>query len=101
MEGNMIKTDRRRVSRGKAMNMRTTDDVRARLEQAATESGRAIAHEVEHRVARTFAEDDLRRIVREEIKSCLREVLREHQTSVAPAPSAFLASVTGRPFRGH
>lgn len=40
------------------LNMRTTKETRARLEQAAMASGRSLAQEVEARLERSFAEED-------------------------------------------
>lgn len=40
------------------LNMRTTQQLRARLERAAAESGRSLVHEVEHRLERTFITED-------------------------------------------
>lgn len=46
--------------RRSALNMKTTADLRARLEAAAAKSGRALTHEVEHRIEMSFLEDELR-----------------------------------------
>lgn len=41
------------------LNMRTTKDMRDRLERAAVESGRSLAQEVEYRLDRSFVDDSL------------------------------------------
>lgn len=46
-------------NRRSALNMKTTADLRERLEQAAAKSGRSLTHEVEHRIERSFFEDGL------------------------------------------
>ena len=43
-----------------ALNMKTTEDVRARLEEAAAASGRSLTAEVEHRLEMSFDEDAIR-----------------------------------------
>jgi TraY domain len=40
------------------LNMRTTEAMRRRLEQAAEASGRSLVQEVEHRLERTFTQDE-------------------------------------------
>jgi uncharacterized protein (DUF1778 family) len=47
-------------ARRAALNMKTTVDLRERLEKAAAASGRALTHEVEHRIEKSFLEDELR-----------------------------------------
>ncbi len=42
------------------LNMRTTKAFRAKLERAAAASGRALAHEVEHRIEQSFLDDRIR-----------------------------------------
>ena len=39
------------------LNMRTTREVRAALEEAAAQSGRSLVQEVEHRLGQSFNED--------------------------------------------
>jgi hypothetical protein len=41
------------------LNMRTTEDIREKLENAAAVSGRSLAQEVEYRLERSFAETDI------------------------------------------
>ena len=45
------------------LNMRTTREIRTRLEDAAKASGRSLAHEVEYRLDQTFREEDTRKAV--------------------------------------
>jgi hypothetical protein len=40
------------------LNMRTTKEIRERLEGAAAKSGRSLAQEVEYRLERSFAKED-------------------------------------------
>lgn len=42
-----------------ALNMKTTEEIRRRLEAAAQASGRSLTHEVEHRLEQSFQEEDL------------------------------------------
>jgi TraY domain-containing protein len=44
-----------------ALNMKTTEQVRRRLEEAAGASGRSLTHEVEHRLEQSLQEEDLLR----------------------------------------
>lgn len=55
------------------INVRTTADIRRRLEEAAASSGRSLTHEIEHRLEQTFAEDYMRQIAREEAQRLLAE----------------------------
>lgn len=41
------------------MNMRTTAELRGKIERAAGQSGRSLVQEVEHRVERSFYNDDV------------------------------------------
>ena len=43
----------------RSLNLKTTEDLRARLERAAADSGRALTHEVEARLARSFRDEEL------------------------------------------
>jgi len=45
----------------KTINMRTTPDLRKKIERACGKSGRSISAEIEHRVERTFMQDEDRR----------------------------------------
>jgi hypothetical protein len=42
----------------RSLNMRTTQDVRARIEAAAGKSGRSMVQEVEHRIEQSFYHDE-------------------------------------------
>lgn len=57
------------VSAGKRypLNMRTTRELRERIEAAATASGRSLVQEVEYRLERSFWADDVRQTIREEL----------------------------------
>lgn len=44
-----------------ALNMKTTEEIRRRLEEAARASGRSLTHEVEHRLELSLQEEDLLR----------------------------------------
>lgn len=48
-----------RVGKRYPLNLRTTFDIRAKLESAAVASGRSLAQEVEYRLERSFERQDL------------------------------------------
>lgn len=54
----MPKAAPRSVPRRAPLNMKTTPELRERLESAAEKSGRALTHEVEHRIEKSFAFDE-------------------------------------------
>lgn len=49
------------------LSVRTTETLRADLDQAARASGRSLAQEIELRLERSFAEDRMRQVIREEL----------------------------------
>lgn len=55
-----------------ALNMKTTEEVRAQLEAAAEASGRSLTSEVEHRLDRS--------LVRDELKNYLHDLLEDSMT---------------------
>ncbi len=61
-----------------ALNMKTTAPVRARLEQAAAESGRSLTHEVEQRLEQSFEWERRLQEYREAINE-RRETLEAHE----------------------
>ena len=48
----------RKATKVVPLNMRTTPEIRARLERAASESGRSLVKEVEKRIERSFEIED-------------------------------------------
>ena len=64
------------------LNMRTTQDLRSKLDAAAAASGRSLAQEVELRLERSFdAAADQRAIIREEV----RAAFMDHEADLAVA----------------
>src|SRR5258705_10464765 len=57
------------------LNMRTTRELRERIEAAARASGRSLVQEVEFRLEQSFAEEDQTRLVRETVELTLNEYL--------------------------
>lgn len=57
--------------KGGNITFRAHPDFRAKLEDAAAQSGRTITQEVELRVERSFRDDDLRALIREEVRAAL------------------------------
>jgi Arc-like DNA binding domain len=56
---------RKKVVQGKRypLNMRTTKEMRDKLERAAAESGRSLVGEVEYRLERSFDRDEVVKLV--------------------------------------
>lgn len=59
--------------RRRLLNVRTTDEMRGRLEDASRISGLPLIDEIERRLERSFLADDLRTLIREEIRAALWE----------------------------
>ena len=78
---------RKRVPAGKRypLNMRTTRELRDRIEAAARASGRSLVQEVEYRLERSFQTDDLTK----EMKASIQEAIEESWTSLADLGRGF------------
>lgn len=59
------------VKRTKSLNLKTTEELRGLLEEAARQSGRALTHEVEYRLQQSFDQERMVRIIREELAKAL------------------------------
>src|SRR4051794_41582157 len=64
-----------------ALNMKTTEEVRAQLEAAAEASGRSLTSEVEHRLDRS--------LVRDELKNYLHDLLEDSITKAEEVARAY------------
>lgn len=65
--------------RRRLLNVRTTDEIRGRLEDASRTSGLPLIDEIERRLERSFLADDLRTLIREEIREEIRAALSEQR----------------------
>lgn len=75
-----------------ALNMKTTPDIRAKLEAVAHASGRTLTHEVEYQVERALIMGDLisaiRETVRQEMRAEFEARLSVPQLTEAASPVA-------------
>jgi hypothetical protein len=70
---------RKKVVEGKRypLNMRTTKEMREKLERAATESGRSLVGEVEYRLERSFDRDEVVKLFNTTIVKEWRKMIKE------------------------
>src|SRR5262249_30571341 len=59
------------------LNMRTTKEIREKLERAATQSGRSLVQEVEHRLQKSFDHEETSASVSRQFSALKRELMIE------------------------
>jgi hypothetical protein len=66
------------------LNMRTTNEVREKLERAAAESGRSLAQEVEFRLERSFEREALGAEIRQDLRDYALTILQDEAHRARP-----------------
>jgi hypothetical protein len=71
---------RRKEGKRHPLNMRTTKELREKLEQAAAKSGRSLVGEVEYRLERSFDRDETVKLAKSEMTKALETWLEGLKT---------------------
>ena len=71
---------RKREGKRYPLNMRTTKELRQKLEQAAAKSGRSMVAEVEYRLERSFDRDETVKLARSEMAKAVETWLKGLKT---------------------